>query len=268
MGSELPRIGSGSDVGPGGSPSHGDRFPSGDLKELCARLGHTFSAPALLETALTHKSATTGGRFSNERLEFLGDAVLGVAVAAALYRQFPDASEGELTRLRSSVVNRKHLAETAVRLRIGACLQFDRAQGGSVQRQNHRILADSLEAILGAVYLDGGIRAAMRVVSRWIVPRDGSGWAGLRKRFDSSKSALQEWLQARGLEAPRYHLVSESGPPHDRVFSIEAIAGEHRARGTAGRKKEAEELAAGEVLRQLAGGETAESEVRGEVLRS
>ncbi len=196
--------------------------------------GHSFRDATLLNIALTHSSllhedpTPRGVRPGtpvpdNEQLEFLGDAVLGLVVAETLFRNFPSAREGDLTRLRASVVSSKHLAAIAVHLDLGAHLRLGRGEDRSGGRNKPALLADALEAVIAALYLDGGLPAASAFVEREIV---SPALADLREALAQGaaigdyKSALQERLQATGLGQPRYVLLDESGPDHKRLFRV------------------------------------------------
>lgn len=179
---------------------------------LEARLGHQFAAPALLAQALTHRSHT--GR-DNERLEFLGDAVLGLAIGEELYRRLPLAEEGELTRLRASLVDAESLAAIAAGLGIGDHLRLGAGELKSGGYRRPSILADALEAIIGAVYLEGGLETARALVLRLYSVR----LANLpTKPVKDPKTRLQEWLQSRGHELPQYTLEAVWGEPHAQTF--------------------------------------------------
>ena len=198
------------------------------------RTGHTFRTPALLDIALTHSSllhedpAMRSGTPAqpppdNEQLEFLGDAVLSLVVAERLFRSFPLAREGDLTRLRASVVSSKHLAAIAVSLNLGAHLRLGRGEDRSGGRRKPALLADALEAVIAALYLDGGLLAAATFVEREIV---SPALPELRQALAQGaaigdyKSALQERLQATRVGQPRYVLTDESGPDHKRLFRV------------------------------------------------
>ena len=228
-------------------------MPKHELGVLCERLGHTFRDSGLLEVALTHRSATNGGGQSNQRLEFLGDAVLGLAVAEAVYRRFPLASEGELTSLKSRFVNNRHLADVALALDLGPFLQLGKGEHRGGGRMKPRVLADALEAVVGAAFLDGGLDAASRVAERCIL-------TGQPIAETKSKTRLQEWLQARGRELPQYAVVSEEGPPHCRIFGVEVRSGSCSARGEASSKKLAEQRAAALLMGRLLADQTPHAE--------
>lgn len=197
--------------------------------------GYTFAKPALLDLALTHSSLAYESQHGahdpgsdNERLEFIGDAVLGLVVAEALYSRFPDLREGELTRMRASLVSRRNLAEVAQRLALGPMLRLGRGEEHSGGHRKPALLADALEALIAAIYLDGGLGPASTFIHQHIIDPAEPGLAGL---LDGSipisgaigdfKSALQEQLQATGAGQPHYVLTEESGPDHQKRFRIQ-----------------------------------------------
>lgn len=218
----------------------------------------------LYEHALRHRSIFRGqptdGTESNERLEFLGDAVLGAAVAERLYRRFPDRDEGFLTRTRANLVNGKTLARFAEALGLHELVLLSENMEASGGRQTPTILADAFEAVVGAVYLDQGFGEARAFVNRVLekcVDLDAA--AEQRTNF---KSQLLEYVQARAMGQPTYEVVAEEGPSHDRTFTVEAyVDGTPFGRGRAGSKKQAEQRAAREALTALrthdSGGDTA-----------
>ncbi|SHK87356.1 ribonuclease III [Rhodothermus profundi] len=216
---------------------------------------------ALYEQALTHRSLLRGRPdshlHSNERLEFLGDAVLGFIVAAYLYEHFPDRNEGFLTRLRAKLVNREALAQAARRLKLGTYVRLSENMERVGGRENDSILSDAFEALVGALYLDLGLEATRAFVERVLLePLD---LEALARRPDNYKSLLLEFAQARGWPQPRYRVVAEEGPSHARTFTVEAWIGNRRlGRGTAGSKKQAEQQAAREALARLQAAETLE----------
>ncbi len=229
---------------PGGDPEPG-------LAELAARIGHEFGDWSLLERSLAHRSwcAETPGAISNERLEFLGDAVLGWAIADIVYHRYPVA-EGQLTDLRKSVVNAVALAEVAQGIGLGDHVRLGRGEAAAGGADKPSILSDAFEAVLGAVYLDGGPDAAYAMVERLVLPRmpDSADSMG---QFDQ-KTQLQELSARRGLGAPVYE-VSSQGPDHAKVFSARVLVdGEVLGVGTGRSKKSAEQLAAAEACRSLA----------------
>jgi ribonuclease III len=199
-------------------------------------LGHTFRNPELLEQALTHRSLSyetnpeslADPRADNEQLEFLGDSVLGLVIAEALYRHFPDSREGELTRLRASIVSRRHLGDMALRLNLGARLRLGRGEERSGGRTKAALLSNALEAVIAALYLDAGLPAAAAFIDRHILtPALPSLTLALDPASTFSgavgdhKSALQEHLQAAGLGQPQYILTGQSGPDHQKRFHVE-----------------------------------------------
>jgi ribonuclease-3 len=215
-----------------------------------SRLGHAFRDAALLEAALTHRSA---GRCNYERLEFVGDAVLNFAVAALLYREFPDADEGELSRYRAALVSGSSLAGVAAELDLGRQLRLGSGEMKSGGDRRSSILADSLEALFGAVYVDGGMAAANAVIESLFAGRLGT--LPRAQDLKDSKTRLQERLQAQGLPLPAYDLESVSGEPHEQWFVARcAVAAlDLEARGEGSSRRRAEQEAARGVLEQLAG---------------
>jgi ribonuclease-3 len=224
--------------------------PAPGLVELADRVGHRFSDWSLLERSLAHRSwcAETPGAISNERLEFLGDAVLGWVIADLVYDRYPVA-EGQLTDLRKSVVNAVALAEVAQAIGLGDHVRLGRGEAAAGGADKPSILSDALEAVLGAVYLDGGPDAAYAMVERLIVPRmpDSADAIG---QFDQ-KTQLQELSARLGRGAPVYE-VSSRGPDHAKVFNASVMVdGELLGVGTGRSKKSAEQLAAAEACRAL-----------------
>jgi ribonuclease III len=224
------------------------------LHALMERLGHAFREPALLERALTHKSrvheARTAGT-DNEQLEFLGDAVLGYLVSELLVQRHPAFPEGRLSKLRARIVNAQHLSDAARFLQLGEYLILGRGEEMSGGRQKKALLADALEAVIAALYLDGGIDPARAFVVRCIMadlPPEEEEGAGIT----DSKSALQELAQARKLPVPRYHIVAERGPEHSKTFTVEVRVGkEHSSQAEGPSKKDAGQKAAASLLKQL-----------------
>lgn len=212
--------------------------------------GHVFSTPSLLAQALTHRSA---GAPHNERLEFLGDAVLNLVIAEHLYRTFPDASEGDLSRLRARIVSREPLAEVAATLGIGDALQLGSGElkTGGFRRQS--ILADAFEALCGAVFLDGGLDAARRMIHSLFEGRIANLPAPAALK--DPKTRLQEHLQARGLALPLYRVDSIEGEPHAQTFSVtcEVPALGRCAQGRGSSRRRAEQEAAARVLQEIDG---------------
>ncbi len=218
------------------------------------RLGYAFRDPALLDAALTHRSAS---RHNYERLEFLGDSVLNFTTAVLLYRVYPDADEGDLSRYRASLVSGHSLAEVAAGLGLGEQLRLGSGELKTGGFRRSSILADALEALFGAVYLDGGIAAASDVIERLLGARLGDlPEAGQLK---DPKTRLQEHLQAQGQRLPVYAVEEVNGEPHEQRFvaSCEVAALGARARGEGSSRRRAEQEAARRVLEQLTGEEIA-----------
>ncbi|MBL8752993.1 MAG: ribonuclease III, partial [Planctomycetes bacterium] len=189
------------------------------LRELARRLGHTFDDLGLLDRALTHSSLGNEGRPSYERLEFLGDAFLNFAVADVLFRSGGEAAEGSLTEARARIVSRRPLAAIARELGL-----VDHLLGGKSlrdsERHSERILADLVEAVLGAILLDGGVVAARKFVKRHVLPKDAAEAAPLAEK--DAKTALLHWCQHHGLGQPRYELVDTIGLQHEQEFVVAA----------------------------------------------
>src|SRR5690606_15251435 len=202
------------------------------------RLGYTFVDQALLRRAMSHRSwvAESDEVISNERLEFLGDAVLGWVIADLVYRRFADLAEGALTDLRKSVVNATALAEVAVEMRLGEHLLLGRGEDAAGGRQKVSILSDAIEAVFGAVYLDGGSAAAFDLIERLFISRLEVA-VGTLDRLDF-KSTLQELTAQRGLESPDYD-VSSTGPDHDKSFTARVLVGGELVGEGTGRSKKA-----------------------------
>jgi ribonuclease-3 len=227
--------------------------PADGYDLLEAKLGHVFRDRRLLETALTHKSFINenpnSGHEDNERLEFLGDAVIGLTVGHLLMESQPLRSEGELSRSRASIVNEHGLASVADELGLGEWLFLGRGEEQTGGRRKPSILADACEAVMAAIYLDSGYEAAFRVVRQLVEPR-------LRGVQDAAaadhKTRLQERAQALLHCTPRYSLVAESGPDHEKVFDVVlTLNGREYARGQGKSKKEAEQRAAAIALAAL-----------------
>jgi ribonuclease-3 len=234
-----------------GAPEASDGDQAADaVGALAARLGHAFADPALLVSALTHRSASqeVGDAPSYERLEFLGDAVLGMVAAEWLYNHV-EAAEGELSRRKGYLVSEPVLAALARRLGLGALLRLGVGEERSGGREKPSLLADALEAVIGALYLDGGLAAARRVVE----PLLAGAVAGDRGGAPiDAKTVLQERLQAMGHEPPEYRLVDAVGPDHQKRFTVECwAAGRRLGRGEGSSKKRAEQAAAAAALETL-----------------
>jgi len=218
------------------------------LAELERRLGHPFSDPALALQALTHRSYGTP---HNERLEFLGDALLNCSVATLLYERFAKLPEGDLSRLRAALVNQRSLAEVAVDLGLGERLRLGEGELKSGGFRRPSILADAVEALLGAVFLDAGFDATRAAVERLLAAKLESA---ARQPVDKDpKTALQEHLQGRGLALPRYSVQKTEGEAHEQTFIVECRVDDLglSASGTGTSRRAAEQAAAQSVLAQL-----------------
>jgi ribonuclease-3 len=244
------------------------------LSELESALGYSFVHPELLVRALTHRSlvneqmnekaeAEPNAAGDNERLEFLGDAVLGLVVAEAMFLLHPEWREGELTRVRAQLVSRQHMAEVAARLGLGRHLRLSRGEDRSGLRRKSTVLSNTMEAVIGALFLDGGMEPVRTLVRRHVM---GEAVEQLARELRSGaalgnyKSALQEHLQAAGAGVPVYRVKSESGPDHRKRFLVEVRLnpsegqpGKPLARGMGRTKKHAEQDAARRALERLTG---------------
>ncbi len=219
--------------------------------DLERKLDYQFQRPELLERALSHASWTNEAALdalaSNQRLEFLGDAVLELSVSRLLYQTFPEADEGALTRARAALVNERALARMARRLDLAPCLRLGRGEQAAGGADKPSILADAMEALFGAIFLDGGLEAAASVIRRLIGPRLEVAIA--RAPGTDPKTRLQELAQRRFHLTPHYRLVSESGPDHDKRFAAEVeVDGLVWGRGEGRSRKEAERRAAARAL--------------------
>ena len=220
---------------------------------LQEQIGYQFRNPQWLLEALTHSSFAreAGAHRDNEQLEFLGDAVLNFLVSVRLADAFPAYPEGKLSRGRSRLVAAEHLSRVALRLELGNYLRLGRGEEKTGGRVKLSLMVNALEALVAAIYRDGGIRAARTFVHRFILPRDLEGVAGDLFTIDY-KSALQEYLQAERLGPAAYRVASEAGPEHRKIFTVEAMAGPNgRARGSGNSKKMAEQQAARALLEHL-----------------
>ncbi|NCO85245.1 MAG: ribonuclease III [Rhodobacterales bacterium] len=221
---------------------------SGELRAFAGRLGHAFGRPALLVQALTHGSIATPHRDDNQRLEFLGDRVLGLVMAEALLAADPNASEGQVAPRYNALVRRETCADIARAIDLGAVLKLGRSEMKSGGRRKEALLADAMEAVIAAVYLDGGFDAARGVVLRLWADRIGQVATDAR----DAKTALQEWAQARGEPPPAYVEVAREGPDHAPVFTIEVrLASGPAERAAAGSKRQAEQVAAAALLNKV-----------------
>jgi ribonuclease-3 len=222
------------------------------VEELEARIGHAFADRDLLERALTHSSVGQGAKKvrDNERLEFLGDRVLNLVVAEHIAEALPEASEGELSKLMARLVNYHACAEAARAAGLDAALRVDASATKVGVRKNDRVLGDACEALIAALYREGGLEAARGFVTTFFADR----LADLDAQGKDSKTSLQEWAMARGLPLPDYVLISQDGPSHEPAFTVEVrVQGLEPQTATAGAKREAEKAAARQMLERLAG---------------
>ena len=226
------------------------------MKELEKKLNYTFRDPALLSEALSHSSYANDHRAahlnSNERLEFLGDSVLGFVTAEFLFVQHPDLPEGDLTRIRAALVCEQSLYEVARKLELGKYLKLGRGEEAGGGRERTSILADATEAVFAAVYLDGGIGAASQLIHRVLL--DAEKEEAVEERRKDYKTALQELIQRTPGRTITYQLVEETGPDHCRVFVMEvSVDGQVSGRGEGRSKKEAELFVVIAALKLLGG---------------
>lgn len=223
---------------------------SADLTSFSKRLGHRFNRPELLVRAVTHSSISSGTRPDNQRLEFLGDRVLGLVMADALLAADVAAAEGKLAPRFNALVRKETCAEVAREIDLGAVLKLGRSEMLSGGRRKEALLGDAMEAVIAAVYADAGYEAARALVLRLWGARIASVDADAR----DPKTALQEWAQARGEKPPLYVETARSGPDHAPVFTIEArLSHGASAQASAGSKRQAEQAAAKELLTRLEG---------------
>ena len=226
------------------------------MQALEKKLQYTFRNPALLSEALSHSSYAnehrSAGLHSNERLEFLGDSVLGFVTAEFLFRQHPDAPEGDLTRIRAALVCEQSLYEVAKTLDLGRHLQLGRGEASGGGRQRVSILADAMEAIFAAVYLDGGMKEASDLIHRVLLDVEKEEVVEVRRR--DYKTALQELVQRQAGQELSYRMIGEQGPDHDKIFLAEVLLnGQSAGTGSGRSKKEAEQAAAKAALAGLSG---------------
>ena len=224
------------------------------LENLQENLGYRFRDESLLRGALYHSSYANEHRneniVSNERLEFLGDAVLGFVSAEFLYSRFPHAPEGELTRIRAALVREESLFEVAQALQLGECLMLGKGEESGGGRQRPSILADCTEAVFAAVYLDGGMDCARDLIHRVLLSKGDITVAESRRR--DYKTELQELVQRKPHQVLRYELVGQSGPDHAKVFTVAVLLnGDPVGEGSGHSKKEAEQSAARDALSRL-----------------
>ena len=222
------------------------------IKDLEAAIGYKFHNISLLQNALTHSSYANerwhNSLLSNERLEFLGDSILGMLVADFLYSTFPDRPEGELTRMRADMVCEHTLALVANRIRLGQHLQLGHGEERLGGRSRESILADATESVIAACFLDGGLEAAAQFVKRFILVEVPVS----RPHNMDYKTALQELVQQKKNQTLTYTLVGQSGPDHDKVFAVEVcLNGETVGSGSGSSKKRAEQMAAKSAMEKL-----------------
>ncbi len=221
---------------------------SADVQDFAKRLGHSFSKPELLIEALTHSSFVTAQKRDNQRLEFLGDRVLGLVMAEALLADDIKAREGTLAPRYNSLVRKETCADVALDLDVGSVLKMGRSEMISGGRRKQALLGDAMEAIIAAVYLDGGFGAAQSVILKHWTKRINTVETDAR----DPKTALQEWAQARGYQPPKYVMISREGPDHAPMFVIEAqVENGETQKAKAGTKRHAEQMAAKELLTRL-----------------
>jgi len=214
---------------------------------LSGKIGYHFADPALLDTALTH-SSTQASNNNNERLEFLGDRVLGLAVTDLLFAAFPAEAEGSLAKRHTGLVQQQALVAVAQAIGLAAHLKLSAGEKKSGGHQKEKILADAVEALIGAIYLDGGFPAAQTFVTKF--------WSGMIQGQtlppEDAKSLLQEWAQGRGLPLPSYVLLGKSGTDHAPLFEIEvSVAGVGTTQAAAASKRAAEKEAALKMLQKI-----------------
>lgn len=230
------------------NPERSERNP----ESLTARLGYDFKQQDLLSEALTHPSAAGRGGPNYERLEFLGDRVLGLVVADMLLRRFPDEAEGPLAQRLAELVRRETLAKVAEEIELGAVLRLAKGEDAAGERANPAILSDACEALIGALYLDGGLSVARAAVETWLTPYLEQAVCPPQ----DAKTALQEWAQGRGLPLPDYRETARSGPDHQPLFTIEVSVKDREGETGQGRSKRlAEQAAAESLLARLRGAE-------------
>jgi ribonuclease-3 len=217
-----------------------------ETTSLEQRIGYRFQRPERLRQALTHRSHSqeaAGHASSNEQMEFLGDAILGFLVSETLLQKFPEAREGALSKLRAQLVSAEHLHRVAERVELGRFLQLGRGEEQSGGRQKKALLVDALEALVAAVYCDGGLGAAREFVEHWILaPVD---WQQVPTT--DFKSELQELLQERHAPPPRYVVTREQGPEHEKIFTVELRVGKQSIAFAEGSSKKAAEQAAARI---------------------
>ena len=224
------------------------------MKTLETKLGYQFQNPKLLDHALTHSSYANehhlGSISSNERLEFLGDSVLGMIVADHLYRTFPDLPEGDLTRIRANLVREGRLVLVAKEWDLGRYLKLGKGENACGGRSRPSILADAVEAVLAAVFLDGGLAHDRDIIQRFLLDR----MEQVNRASRDHKTYLQELVQRKSGQVLSYELIGESGPDHNKTFQMQVLLnGQPIGQGTGHSKKEAEQAAANAAIERLEG---------------
>ena len=221
---------------------------SADLQAFQKRIGHDFARPELLLRAITHSSVSSPTRGDNQRLEFLGDRVLGLVMAEALFSKDRDASEGQLAPRFNALVRKETCADVARQVDLGAVLKLGRSEQLSGGRRKQALLGDAMEAVIAALYLDAGLDIAREIILRLWGERIDTAEARAR----DAKTALQEWAQGRGMAPPRYVETGRSGPDHAPVFTISArLDNGAEASASANSKRQAEQAAAADLLARL-----------------
>lgn len=221
------------------------------MKQLQEKIDYKFKNEALLKTALTHSSYANehslGHSACNERLEFLGDSILGFVVAEFLYSEFPDMNEGEMTRFRAELVCESSLAAAAGEFGLGEYILLGKGEKNNGGSTRPSIISDAFEAVLAAIYLDGGEKYARRHIEKYILKKISRTPGGFNHDY---KTMLQELVQARGTDTPTYRIVSESGPDHDKSFVAQVLyGGKVAGEGSGKSKKEAEQAAAKSAIK-------------------
>ena len=221
-----------------------------DLDDLQSRLGYRFKDISHLESALTHRSM---GPSHNERLVFLGVSIVNFVVAEALFRRYPEAREGKLTRMRASLVRGQSLSQLARRLQLGETIRLGSGERKSGGRRRDSILADAMEAVIGAIFLDGGMAACQSCITTWLESELAS--VNPNQVDKDPKTALQEWLQREKKELPVYRVLEVLGPAHQQTFRVQVqVDGlDKYPVGTGASRREAEQAAAADALAQLSG---------------
>lgn len=230
---------------------------SDDILRLESRLGYFFQDRTLLEEALTHRSYCEERDSSYERLEFLGDSVIGLVVSQFLYENFPQKTEGDLTKMKASLVSEITLAQVAQLALLGQHIRMSKEEEKAGGREKPSILSDAYEALIGAIFLDGGLSWAKKTVEKHILSRISEIIQG--ETFRNYKGELLEHLQAQGRRLPRYQVLEEKGPDHDKQFTMAVfVKGQEWGRGSGTTKKEAEQSAARMALEKLRAKENSE----------